>query len=271
MSMSTSKWREFYDNINLRLEASGMSDASFFLNYGYADSDASDGSSTMIVPQDPFNSNSAQLVLELIGPVDLNGCVIVDIGCGRGGTVALLAKRFNARFIGIDISPEAIAFCRRNHLTRATHFKVGDALKLPLTDECCDVVINLESSHTYPDIRKFLEEVRRIIRPGGWFFHADILNGANWDYVRTGLEELSFAVETDRDVTANILASRDELPASWNRIFGDAGSVAANFLGVPGSSTYEQLHAHALEYRILRSRLQTEGQGDPAALGSTPA
>jgi phthiocerol/phenolphthiocerol synthesis type-I polyketide synthase E len=118
------------------------------------------------------------------------------------------------------------------------------------------VVTNIESSHTYPDMRAFLSEVRRVLRSGGWFLHTDLLPSQRWLEVRAILAVSGFTVEADREITANVLASCDEVAASRTKAFGEASSMIDNFLAVPGSTVYEQMRTGTWEYRILRSRLK---------------
>lgn len=255
MSTSPSGWQKFYDQLSLRFEAVGLAKVSHFLNYGYAVTD-SRNDSTAVIRDGTFNANSVRLVFELIGSLDLNDRTVVDIGCGRGGNAALVAETFSAQVIGIDRSSEAIAFNRATHVGPALRFEVGDALNLPLDDESCDVVMNVESSHSYSNLAKFLGEVRRISRPGAWFLHTDLLGSYEWDQVRARVKALGFTIENERDITANVIASRNQAVGDWDRIYGDAGPRVANFLALPGSVVYEQLRAGILEYKIMRSRLQ---------------
>lgn len=257
LSTTAGGWRSFYDLLSLRLEAVGVADSSFFLNYGYLPT-ASDNEAAFPIREGTFNANSVRLVFEVIGSVDLNDRTIVEIGCGRGGNSRVVAETFSAEVVGIDMSSEAIAFCRKTHLNGSTDFRVGDALNLPLADAFCDAVLNVESSHSYGNLPKFLNEVRRICRPGAWFLHTDFLSPEDWDYVRTRLQALGFVTESDRDITANVLASRDQASNNWEQVYGDGNSRVANFLALPGSAIYEQMRAGLLEYRILRSHLRTE-------------
>ena len=94
-----------------------------------------------------------RLALELIGDTDLQDRAVLDVGCGRGGTVALMVERFGAKATRVDLAPEAIAFCRKTHAN--ARFEVGDAEHLPFDDGTFDVVTNIESSHTYPNLRAF--------------------------------------------------------------------------------------------------------------------
>ncbi len=255
-------WRSFYDLLSRRLETVGLDKVSYFLNYGYVPTD-SHNESPFIIREGTFNANSVRLVFEVIGSLDLNDRTVVEIGCGRGGNSALVAEKFSAQVIGIDMSAEAIAFCRRTHLNPSTDFRVGDALNIPLDDDSCDAIINVESSHSYGNLPKFLAQVHRICRPGGWFLHTDFLSPEDWDFVRMRLKALGFSTKSDRDITANVLASRDQASSNYEQVYGDGSARVANFLALPGSAIYEQLRAGLLEYRILRSQLRPATSDHP--------
>jgi SAM-dependent methyltransferase len=257
LSTTAEGWRNFYNQLSQRLETVGLANVSFFLNYGYLPTD-SNNEAAFDIREGTFNANSVRLVLELVGSLDLNGCTIVDIGCGRGGNTAVVAEKFKGQVIGIDMSSEAIAFCRKTHTSNPIDFRVGNALDIPLADDSCDAIINVESSHSYGNLPKFLSEVARICRPGGWFLHTDFLSPEDWDLVRTRLKRSGFVTESDRDITGNVLASRDQASDTWAQVYGDGNARVANFLALPGSAIYEQMRAGLLEYRILRSQLRTE-------------
>ena len=74
----------------------------------------------------------------------------------------------------IDYSSNAIALCRKTHSERNLEFLEGDALNIPFNDNSYDIVLNVESSHCYPDIPKFLSEVKRVLKPGGFFVWTDL-------------------------------------------------------------------------------------------------
>jgi acyl transferase domain-containing protein/SAM-dependent methyltransferase len=247
-------YRDFYDDITRRLEQSGVAEASFFLNYGYVSIDGVDDEARFEVPDGVFNPNSIRLACELIGPTDLSGRQVLDVGCGRGGNVRLMADRCGAIATGVDLSPEAVAFSRRVHLHPNVRFEVGDAEHLPFDDRLFDIVTNVESSHTYPNLRSFYAEVARVLRSGGIFLYTDLLPVPRWMEVRALLPPLGLAIGTDREITANVLASCDEVAATRAQAFGGSNPMIDNFLAVPGSMVYEQMRSGAWEYRILRAR-----------------
>ncbi len=245
-------YREFYNDVTRRLEQSGMGAASLFLNYGYVSLGEGD-EARFEVPDEVFNRNSVRLAFELIGDTQLNGRKVLDVGCGRGGTVALLAEKFRAAATGVDLSSEAIAFCRNTH-GHAAQFEVGDAEHLPFEDGSFEVVTNMESSHTYPNLRAFFMEVRRVLVKDGLFLYTDLLPVQRWAEVRMLLESLGLHAESERDVTVNVLESCDQVAANRTKAFGGSSEMIDNFLAVPGSAVYEQMNSRAWEYRIVRVR-----------------
>ncbi len=245
-------YREFYDDVTRQLERSGVGEVSFFLNYGYIT--FGDGDEALFeVPAGVFNPSSVRLAFELLGGSDLRGRRVLDVGCGRGGTVALLADRFESDATGVDLSPEAIAFCRRTHSHPRARFEVGDAEHLPFERAAFDAVTNIESSHTYPNLRAFYAEVARVLSPGGVFLYTDLLPVTRWMEVRALLAPLGLRIQDERDITRNVLASCDEVAATRAQAFGGSSTAIDNFLAVPGSVVYEQMQSGAWEYRIVRA------------------
>ena len=246
-------YRDFYDDVTRRLERSGVGEASFFLNYGYLSVGPGD-EARFIVPDGVLNPNSVRLVFELIGDTELRGARVLDVGCGRGGTVALLAERFEAIATGVDLSPEAIAFCQRTHSHPSVRFEVGDAEHLPAEDHVFDAVTNIESSHTYPNLRLFFNEVSRVLVSGGWFLYTDLLPVQRWAEVIALLGPIGLGVVQNRHITANVLASCDDVAAIRAQAFDEHSALMDNFLAVPGSAVYEEMRSGAWEYRILRAQ-----------------
>jgi SAM-dependent methyltransferase len=114
-------------------------------------------------------------------------------------------------------------------------------------------VTNIESSHTYPNLRAFLAEVRRVLVTGGWFLYTDLLPVQRWEEVRALLGVLELDVRQDREITANVLASCDEVATTRADAFGAPDAAIDNFLAVPGSPVYEQMRSGAWQYRIVRA------------------
>lgn len=116
-----------------------------------------------------------QLYQQTVASVGLAGRDVVEVGSGRGGGASYLARTQQPkRYIGVDFSPDAVAFCRTRHAGIANlEFLAGDAENLPLADASCHVVVNVESSHCYGEVENFFREVVRVLRPGGHFAYTD--------------------------------------------------------------------------------------------------
>jgi SAM-dependent methyltransferase len=90
--------------------------------------------------------------------VTLQGQSVLDLACGLGG-YALALRDSGARVVGVDYDPPT-------ELANIPLLK-ADALQLPLASETFDVVICASLIEHVPDPARLLEEVRRILRPGG--------------------------------------------------------------------------------------------------------
>lgn len=253
LSPQKAECRRQYDEINQQLDASDYGALSLFLNLGYV-GDPSESQSAVKLPEYCLNKNSVQLVLELIGACDLKNREVLDVGCGRGGAISLMKQYFKPRRIcGIDIAPAAIGFCRSSQPSPGISFEVGDAEQLPFADGSFDVVTNMESSSTYPDIFAFYRGVFRVLRRGGYFLYTDALPSERFSECSTYLRRAGFDLELDRDITANVLASCDEIAQQRLTAYGPAADQSMNdFLGAPGSHFYNEMKRGAWTYRIQR-------------------
>ena len=95
---------------------------------------------------------------------------------------------------------------------------------------------------------------RRVLAKQGIFLYTDLLPVQRWPEVRMLIESLGLRAEHDRDITANVLASCDDVAENRTKAFGGSSEMIDNFLAVPGSAVYEQMRSGAWEYRILRAR-----------------
>jgi SAM-dependent methyltransferase len=96
--------------------------------------------------------------------------LLVDLGCGRGGTGLWLARAFSARLVGLDFSPVAIelASARAAHFVPEgqASFQVGSFEQTGLPDACADGVVSMDALPFTEDRDAALRELARILRPG---------------------------------------------------------------------------------------------------------
>jgi SAM-dependent methyltransferase len=148
-----------------------------FINHGFVELDGSDDFAWVKPGDEPWRYN-LNLVREVIRGVPVDGRRVLDVGCGRGGTCSYLV-RYHApsEVVGVDLIAGQVEFCRATHRAPNLRFEQADAQHLPFADGSFDVVTNIESSHCYPNRDAFYAEVRRVLRPGGWFCYTDNLPG----------------------------------------------------------------------------------------------
>lgn len=102
---------------------------------------------------------------------DAQDKVVLDWGCGRGLEIPGLIERDGARHVtGIDLSEEELALARELAESRGvadkTSFVVGDAHATGFPDDSFDLIVGGSILH-HLERRPALEELRRILRPGG--------------------------------------------------------------------------------------------------------
>lgn len=246
--------RRFYDSVSKQLDSALFGSYSFFLNFGYVPNDNLQ-LSRIKLPQHYLNKNCVKLITEVVADCGLSGRCLLDVGCGRGGTVHVINKFYDAqRVVGMDLSSTAIAFCRRTHKYAGVSFLEGDAEQLPFTNGSFDVVTNVESSHSYPGIPDFYKEVFRVLKPGGYFLYTDLLSTTLLHHCKQLLQDLGFLIEQERDITTNVLLSCDETARSHLNAFdrGNDAQLINNFLGVPGSQVYTEMRSGKSSYRIFK-------------------
>lgn len=255
-STRKARWKQFYDTVSAQLDGNVFGQFSFFLNYGYVP-DEQPSFSAVELPEQYINKNSVRLVLEVIQDCPVDGKRILDVGCGRGGTIQVLKTFFKpASLDGLDLSSAAIQFCRQAHLDPHVSFHEGDAENLPFEDGSFEIVTNVESSHTYPNIERFYAEVFRVLRRDGHFLYTDLLSPAQSRSGIAYLRTLGFELERERDITRNVLLSCDQIASTRVQAFESRndGEMVENFLATPGSLVYQEMRAGRMSYRIFKFR-----------------
>jgi len=97
--------------------------------------------------------------------------LVLDVGCGIGGTSRYLAKTYpDAQVTGITLSPNQV---KRGTVLAAerglenVEFKVMNALKMDYPDDSFDLVWACESGEHMPDKKAYVDEMVRVLKPGG--------------------------------------------------------------------------------------------------------
>ena len=112
--------------------------------------------------------------------VAADGDFVVDVGCGAGIDSLIASKMVGprGRVVGIDMTPEMLGRARRGAEAMAAdnvEFTQGFAERLPVADGWADLVISNGVLNLFPDKLAGLQEMARVLKPGGRLQVGDIL------------------------------------------------------------------------------------------------
>ncbi|MEY2568961.1 MAG: hypothetical protein QOE35_3490 [Actinomycetota bacterium] len=128
----------------------------------------------------PFHEHLAQQTVAEF-PFDLVGQLVIDLGCGPGHYTRAL-RRAGASVMPIDLDPSEFLLPGGPPKDET----VADGGHLPIRSACVDGVFCSNMLEHVPDHRLVLDEVERVLRPGGWAW----ISWTNW-YSPWGGHELS--------------------------------------------------------------------------------
>jgi SAM-dependent methyltransferase len=107
---------------------------------------------------------------------------VVDVGSGAGFDTFIAAGQVGpaGRVVGVDMTAEMLDKSRATADALGfahVEFRDGLAETLPVDDGWADAVISNGVINLCADKRAVFDEIRRVLRPGGWLQFADIANG----------------------------------------------------------------------------------------------
>jgi ubiquinone/menaquinone biosynthesis C-methylase UbiE len=117
------------------------------------------------------------LTRKLLSHVETNGSQhFLDVGCGSGLVSRYLAQEYGGEVTGIDIDPEQIELARRDAAgVENVRFLEADAAELPFQENSFDIVFSLGALHYISNWLDVLKEIKRVLKPDGYFVYADII------------------------------------------------------------------------------------------------
>jgi ubiquinone/menaquinone biosynthesis C-methylase UbiE len=115
---------------------------------------------------DPLKTHESMARYAFVRPQLDKEAVVLDLGCGARRGPAYLAEAVS-EVVGVDVSEEASAFCRKQWPAPRVRYVVGNATALPFEDRYFDVVVSFEVLEHVRDQALFLKEIRRVLKQGG--------------------------------------------------------------------------------------------------------
>ncbi len=227
-----------------------------FMNYGYAGLNEETPKLPLHLSNEKYRY-CIQLYHYVAQGVDIKGKKVLEVGCGRGGGAAYVAKQFAPAVLkGLDFSRNAIDFCTKYHTLENLSFLFGDAETLPFDDQSVDVVLNVESLHSYGTPERFFNEVYRVLRPKGYFLLADFRDQDVIPLLHDQLRNADLTLLKEELITPNVVRALEldherKLRLIRQRVPGILYTSFLAFAATKNSKTYKTFKSRATEYLNL--------------------
>lgn len=224
-----------------------------FMNYGYQDDSITHLKLAPGQEKDRFSIQMYDFVAGSI-PGGITGENILEVGCGRGGGAEFVATAYAPQTLtGIDLCEPAIAFCKKVHQQKNLSFIVGDAMNLPFADNSFEAVMNIESSHRYPNMPKFLSEVHRVLKPGGYFSFVDFRATEKIPQLEQQMRDSGLTLFDEQTITPQVIRALELDDPRKLKLVSKLTpwffyKLAREFASVVGSSSYQSLASRKREY-----------------------
>ena len=241
-------WQLWYPFLTRRIRADDV----LFLNYAFVEEPPR---ALPLEPADEPNRACIQLYHQVATQVELRGRKVLEVSCGHGGGASWLTRTLGpASYTGLDLNPSGIAFCRARHHVDGLTFVQGDAEHLPFPDATFDAVLNVEASHCYPSLPRFLAEVARVLQPGGHFLYADFRFASGLAEWEAALAAAPLTLRATRDINAEVQRgmlrnSARSMDLIVRHLPKFLHSLGRDFAGIEGSRIYEALKRGEVSYR----------------------
>jgi 2-polyprenyl-3-methyl-5-hydroxy-6-metoxy-1,4-benzoquinol methylase len=150
-----------------------------------------------------------------------SGIDVLDVGCGRGRALMLLAESFpKSRFAGYDISEEAIANAREEAKRRGlenVRYEVRDVSTL---DEAAkyDLVTAFDIVHDQAKPAAVLAGIRKVLKPDGTFLMQDIAGSSHVEKnVDRPIAPFIYTISCMHCMTVSLAQDGEGLGAAWGK------------------------------------------------------
>lgn len=262
---------KYYDTVQGSYDVIWMNSRNLAMHYGFWDE------GTKSLHEALVNENRCVGNLLQIAESD----AVLDAGCGVGGTAIEFAETYTCEVTGVTVSERQLQRARRHVTKRSVHglvnIELADYCATALPNESFDKAYAIESMCYALDKRRFLEEMHRLLKPGGALVIADcFLDGRplgaseatclqewldGWgvpnlpsvDGFRHACEQAGFTVSEERSMQEQIMPSAKRI---WRigRLFYPFDKTC-NRLGLVSDETFGSTVACVAQYRLFAERV----------------
>lgn len=241
-------WKKLYEYLAKKYPT----DEWTFMNYGYESSNQAN--KIPLKEEEEPSRYMIQLYHHVATAVDLRDKDVVEIGSGRGGGSSYIKRYLNPNTMtGIDYSKNAIEFSNKQHSVEGLTFVYGDAENLTLANESVDAIVNIESSHCYGSMQKFVEQSYRVLRPGGYFLFADLRPSEKIVELDKTFSDAGFEVIKKELISKEVVNAMEafheyKLEFFQKMVKGWLKKPLNDFAGVKGSNIHKELSNGGMVY-----------------------
>lgn len=185
------------------------------------------------------------------------GIRVLDLGCGRGRAMMMLAERFpNSRFTGYDLSPQAVDWAEAERRKRGldnVRFERRDLSDFDQTAEtdAFDLVTTFDAIHDQAKPKNLLRGIHRTLAPSGVYLAQDIKGSSHHHHDREHpLGPLLYTVSCMHCMTVSLAQGGEGLGAMWGREVAERYFAEAGFTSI---AVHELDHDPQNYYYVCRA------------------
>jgi len=163
-------------------------------------------------------------VEKLLSSVNVKGKQdFLEVGCGSGAVCRYVAQKYLLNATGIDVDAEQIQLAQESTGNMPNiRFLEADATNLPFQDDGFDLVLSFGVMHHISNWLDALAEIKRVLKPGGYFIYADLVyprviakigKSLNHNYGVTTTHDLNLFIEEN---DFSIIRASSSKSLIWN-------------------------------------------------------
>lgn len=185
-----------------------------------------------------------------------SGIDVLDVGCGRGRALMLMAEQFpDSRFVGYDLSAEAVAWARERAEARGLHnlrFEVRDLSDFDSSAEpgAFDLVTTFDAVHDQARPLNVLRGIHKSLADDGVYLAQDI-RGTSHPHLDADLPlgPVLYAVSIMHCMTVSLAQGGEGLGTMWGRKRAREYMMRAGFRDI---RIHELDHDEQNDYYVVR-------------------